>query len=57
MEDRRGTKLLLAHCRALAKLGEVRVPAQRRLELALGDELARRLTGALARGGQRRLAA
>jgi hypothetical protein len=54
MNGRRGTTLLLAHCHALAQLDEVRVPAYERLELALGSELARLLTGALAaRGGLR----
>jgi hypothetical protein len=51
MDDRRGTTLLLAHCHALAQLEEVRVSAYERLELALGSELARLLTGALAARG------
>ena len=51
MDDRRGTTLLLAHCHALAQLEEVRVSAYERLELVLGRELARLLTGALAARG------
>jgi hypothetical protein len=49
MDRRRGTKLLLEHCDALTRLGEARVPASCRVELALGSDLARLLTGALAR--------
>ena len=58
MGERRGTKLLLEHCEALTRPDEVRVPASRRVELALGSELARLLTGALAsRRREQRLAA
>jgi hypothetical protein len=58
MDRRRGTKLLLEHCDAVTRLGETRVPASCRVELALGSDLARLLTGALAtRRRARRVAA
>jgi hypothetical protein len=54
----RGTALLLVHCRALTRVDDARVPAFRRLELAVGCDLARLLTGALAgHGREHRLAA
>jgi hypothetical protein len=46
-QGERGFELLLEHCDALTN--ESRPPAFRRLEEALGGELARLLVGALAR--------
>ena len=43
---------LLHHCLALGKPGEPRPPAQRRLEDALGPELARRLLTSLTVGSR-----
>jgi hypothetical protein len=45
---------LLAHCAALAALDDVRPPAYRRLEQALGTKLARFLVAALAGRRSRR---
>jgi hypothetical protein len=44
----RGAELLLSHCAPLADADLSRPPALRRLEEALGGELARLLVGALA---------
>ena len=47
-----GTTLLLRHCLSLGT-AEQRVPARRRLDEAVGPDLARRLVGSLtARGRQ-----
>jgi hypothetical protein len=43
-----GPELLLEHCTALTRVEDVRPTAFRRLEGALGDDLARMLVGALA---------
>jgi hypothetical protein len=43
----RGLDLLLQHCRALGRIERGRSDALDRLEQALGEELARRLVGAL----------
>jgi hypothetical protein len=57
-QGERGYALLLEHCAVLTPPGEPRPPAFRRLEQALGGELARMLVGALAaRRGRQRLAA
>jgi hypothetical protein len=48
------TFLLLRHCLALGEASRHRVPAQERLEEALGPELARRLVLSLAPSGGRR---
>jgi hypothetical protein len=48
---------LLAHCAALQRLQETRLPAYRRLERDVGDDLARFLVGALAAHRRERLAA
>jgi hypothetical protein len=49
-----GVGLLLEHCAALPDVDDFRPPAFRRLEEALGGELARLLVGALAkRRGER----
>jgi hypothetical protein len=44
----RGPYLILEHCNALTRLDDVRLPAYRRLEHALGGDLARLLVAALA---------
>lgn len=54
-QGERGSELLLEHCDALTD--ESRPPAFRRLEEALGGELARLLVGALARRRGERAAA
>lgn len=48
---KRGEELLLAH---LASLDPAEPPARKRLEDALGEELARRLVSALCAGSPRR---
>jgi hypothetical protein len=44
----RGTDLILAHCRAFARLENMRPPAFARVEVAIGPELARLLVVGLA---------
>jgi hypothetical protein len=46
----RGPALLLEHCIALTRVDDARPPAYRRLEQAVGGDLARMLVGALANG-------
>lgn len=50
--QRAGTTLLLRHCLSLGT-AEHRVPARRRLEEAVGPDLARRLVGSLTARGRR----
>jgi hypothetical protein len=45
---RRGASLLIEHCRTVRGVGDAREPAFDRLELALGNQLARMLVSALA---------
>jgi len=48
-QGERGYELLLEHCTSLTRIAAPRTPASQRLEEALGGELARLLTVALAR--------
>ncbi len=48
-QGERGYELLLEHCTSLTRIAAPRTPAFQRLEEALGGELARLLTVALAR--------
>jgi hypothetical protein len=48
-QGERGYELLLEHCASLTRVPAPRTPAFERLEQALGGELARLLTVALAR--------
>ncbi len=54
-DEGKAVRRLLRHCSDPALLAQARPPAQERLELALGRELARRLVGALS--GDHRLPA
>jgi hypothetical protein len=54
-DDGRAVSRLLDHCCGLTGLAQVKPQARERLEVALGDELARRLVGALS--GDHRLPA
>jgi hypothetical protein len=54
-DDRKAVSRLLGHCTDVARLAQAQPRAQERLEVALGDELARRLVGALS--GDHRLPA
>jgi hypothetical protein len=47
-QGERGAELLLEHCTALTRLPDSRPPAFHRLELEVGNDLARRLVVALA---------
>jgi hypothetical protein len=47
-QGERGSELLLEHCVALTRTADSRPPAFRRLEQAIGNDLARLLVGALA---------
>ena len=51
--QRDGTSLLLRHCGLLGTAKRQRVPARRRLDEAVGPELARRLVGSLTARGRR----
>jgi hypothetical protein len=48
-QGERGYELLLEHCAALTRVSTARTPAFERVEQALGGELTRLLTVALAR--------
>jgi hypothetical protein len=54
-DDGKAASRLLDHCSGVARLTQVEPQARERLEVALGDELARRLVGALS--GDHRLPA
>ena len=54
-DDEKAASRLLCHCSDLARSAQAHPHAQERLEVALGDELARRLVGALS--GDHRLPA
>ena len=54
-DDGRAVSRLLDHCSHVGRLAQAKPLARERLEVALGDELARRLVGALA--GDHRLPA